>query len=165
MKTKIFAWTVLGAFFAIITGASGAWGQSEHTKRLIEGAKKEGKLLWYTALNINDATMLTKRFEQLYPFVKTETLRLGGRELVTKILMEANTRVFRADVIESVSIDGHVLKKRGLLEKYISPEVENRVGSLEKGKDADLVVLSGPPFDSATRVETVFINGQVAWRG
>jgi imidazolonepropionase-like amidohydrolase len=42
--------------------------------------------------------------------------------------------------------------------------IEDRVGSLEKGKDADLVVLSGPPFDSATRVEAVIVNGQVAWR-
>ena len=42
--------------------------------------------------------------------------------------------------------------------------IEKRVGSLEKGKDADLVVLSGPPFDSATKVEAVIVNGQVAWR-
>jgi len=125
MKLRIFPWAAaLAAMYIVSSGSTfySAWGQSEHTKRLIEGAKKEGKLLWYTALNINDATMLTKRFEQLYPFIKTEMLRLGGRELVTKILMEANTRVFRADVIESVSIDGHILKKRGLLEKYISPE-------------------------------------------
>ena len=125
MKARIIAWaTFLGAIFTLLSGLIfvSAWGQSEHTKRLIEGAKKEGKLLWYTALNINDATMLTKRFEQLYPFIKTESLRLGGRELMTKILMEANLRVFRADVIEAVSIDGHILKKRGLLEKYISPE-------------------------------------------
>jgi imidazolonepropionase-like amidohydrolase len=42
--------------------------------------------------------------------------------------------------------------------------IADRVGSLEKGKDADLVVLSGPPFDSATKVEAVIVNGQVAWR-
>ncbi len=137
MKLRIFPWAAALAAMYIVLSAfmfSSAWGQSEHTKRLIEGAKKEGKLLWYTALNINDATMLTKRFEQLYPFIKTETLRLGGRELVTKILMEANTRVFRADVIESVSIDGHILKKKGLLEKYISPEASAYPASV---KDPD----------------------------
>ena len=87
MKARIIAWaTFLGAIFTLLSGLIfvSAWGQSEHTKRLIEGAKKEGKLLWYTALNINDATMLTKRFEQLYPFITTESLRLGGRELMTK---------------------------------------------------------------------------------
>ena len=137
MKVRIFPWAAASAAMYIVLSGfmlSSALGQSEHTKRLIEGAKKEGKLLWYTALNINDATMLTKRFEQLYPFIKTETLRLGGRELVTKILMEANTRVFRADVIESVSIDGHILKKKGLLEKYISPEASAYPASV---KDPD----------------------------
>lgn len=124
MKTKLFgcaaAWVVVLVLFS--STASTAWGQSEHTKRLIEGAKKEGKLVWYTALNINDATMLTKRFEQIYPFIKTESLRLGQRDLLTKILVEANTGVFKADAIEAVSIEGHILKKRGLLEKYVSPE-------------------------------------------
>ena len=99
-----------------------SWGQSEHTARLIEGAKKEGRLLWYTALNINDATMLTSRFEQKYPFIKTEMLRLGGNELLTKILLEAQAGAFRADTIEAVGSSGHILKKRGLLEKYVSPE-------------------------------------------
>ena len=42
--------------------------------------------------------------------------------------------------------------------------IENRVGSIEKGKDADLVVLSGLPFDSATKVEAVVINGKIVWR-
>ena len=42
--------------------------------------------------------------------------------------------------------------------------IEDRVGSIEKGKDADLVVLSGLPFDSATKVEAVVVNGKVAWR-
>ena len=37
--------------------------------------------------------------------------------------------------------------------------VADRVGSLARGKDADLVVLSGSPWDSATIVEQVFVNG------
>lgn len=39
-------------------------------------------------------------------------------------------------------------------------KVDNRVGSLEKGKDADFVVLNGPPFEVTTRVERVFIEGK-----
>lgn len=37
--------------------------------------------------------------------------------------------------------------------------VEDRVGSLETGKDADIVVFSGHPFHYLTKVQTVFING------
>jgi imidazolonepropionase-like amidohydrolase len=42
--------------------------------------------------------------------------------------------------------------------------IEKRVGSLEKGKDADMVVLSGPPFAGGSRVEAVIVNGEVAWK-
>jgi imidazolonepropionase-like amidohydrolase len=37
--------------------------------------------------------------------------------------------------------------------------VADRVGSIEKGKDADLVFLSGPPFASGTAVQRVMIAG------
>ncbi len=41
--------------------------------------------------------------------------------------------------------------------------VANRVGSLEVGKDADIVVLSGHPFDYRSVVELVLVDGQVAY--
>lgn len=40
--------------------------------------------------------------------------------------------------------------------------IADRVGSLEPGKDADVLVLSGQPFDWRTTVERVYINGQLA---
>ena len=38
--------------------------------------------------------------------------------------------------------------------------VANRVGSLQTGRDANIVVWSGDPFEFATRVEHVFIRGR-----
>ncbi|MDA8233582.1 MAG: amidohydrolase [Clostridia bacterium] len=37
--------------------------------------------------------------------------------------------------------------------------IDSRVGSLEVGKDADIIILDGHPLDLQTRVEKVFING------
>lgn len=37
--------------------------------------------------------------------------------------------------------------------------LDHRLGSLEKGKDADFVVLSGPPFSTFTRVKQTYIDG------
>lgn len=42
--------------------------------------------------------------------------------------------------------------------------VADRVGSLEVGKDADLVVFSGHPLDYRTVAELVLVNGQVAYQ-
>ncbi len=41
--------------------------------------------------------------------------------------------------------------------------VDKRIGSLEPGKDADLVVFSGDPFDFQSRVLKVFINGRMVY--
>ncbi len=41
--------------------------------------------------------------------------------------------------------------------------VEGKVGSLEVGKDADIVIWSGNPFDYLTRVETTIIDGKVVY--
>lgn len=40
--------------------------------------------------------------------------------------------------------------------------IDDRVGSLEVGKDADVLVLSGHPFDWRTQVERVYVNGVLA---
>ncbi|TMA13319.1 MAG: extracellular solute-binding protein [Deltaproteobacteria bacterium] len=125
MKTheKSVVGLLFGAFLLmIVSEPSTICAQSDHTSRLVEGAKKEGTLLWYTALNLNDSDMLTTRFEQIYPFIKTETLRLSSFSLLSKIQTEARTGAFKADVIEIAGVLGHILKKDGLLAKYISPE-------------------------------------------
>lgn len=39
--------------------------------------------------------------------------------------------------------------------------IDARVGSIEKGKDADLVLFDGDPFEYLTKVKTVFIDGEM----
>jgi imidazolonepropionase-like amidohydrolase len=41
--------------------------------------------------------------------------------------------------------------------------VDDRIGSIEQGKDADLVILSGEPFDFRSRVEKVIVNGKIVY--
>jgi imidazolonepropionase-like amidohydrolase len=41
--------------------------------------------------------------------------------------------------------------------------VDDRIGSVEQGKDADLVILSGEPFDFRSRVEKVIVNGKIVY--
>ncbi len=40
----------------------------------------------------------------------------------------------------------------------------DRLGSIDAGKDADLVLWSGHPFDTASRVDVVYINGKEVYR-
>jgi imidazolonepropionase-like amidohydrolase len=41
--------------------------------------------------------------------------------------------------------------------------IEDRVGTLEEGRDADLVLWSGDPFSVYTRADLVFVEGRVAY--
>jgi len=57
----------------------------------------------------------------------------------------------------------------GVLESITSSPAEilgvsERVGSLEQGKDADMVVLGGEPLNSLSTVEMVFVDGSLAWK-
>ncbi|NLG89234.1 MAG: amidohydrolase [Clostridiaceae bacterium] len=45
-----------------------------------------------------------------------------------------------------------------------SAGIDDRVGSLEPGKDADIVIFSGYPFDYKTKVDMTIINGKVVYR-
>ncbi len=41
--------------------------------------------------------------------------------------------------------------------------LQDRLGSIDKGKDADLLILDGPPLDYRTYVETAIVSGKVRY--
>jgi len=106
-----------------------AWGQSA---ALLEAAKKEGQVVFYTPLNINDSRPLLQRFEQKYPFIKTDLLRMSAEPLLNRILTEDRAGRSVVDVINNTVINA--LKKSRLLQAYRSPE---HPAYLDQFKDPD----------------------------
>jgi len=98
----------------------------------LEAAKKEGQVVFYTPLNINDSRLLLQRFEQRYPFIKTELLRLSAEPLLNRIFTEDRAGRNVVDVINNTMINP--LKKRRLLQAYRSPE---HAAYLDSFKDPD----------------------------
>ena len=87
---------------------------------VIEGARREGNVVFYGPLNINDSRMLAKRFEEKYPSIKVEILRMSAEPLLNRILTEDKAGRNTVDVINNTVIDA--LKKARLLQPYRSPE-------------------------------------------
>ncbi len=90
--------------------------------KLINAAKKEGKLVWYTSMSGDRGEAIRKRFQEKYPFIDTSMYRTGDQNLVTKIFAEAQAKKNVFDVVAITGILGETIKKKGLLAKYDSPE-------------------------------------------
>jgi len=99
---------------------SEAFCQTSGQASLIEAAKKEGQVVWYATLNISDSNALLSRFNQKYPFIKTELLRAGSEQLLNRILTEDSAGRSAMDLVNITTINA--LKKRNLLQAYPSPE-------------------------------------------
>jgi iron(III) transport system substrate-binding protein len=88
----------------------------------IEGAKKEGEIILYASMNLEEANTMIARFEQKYPFVKVRLNRTDSEKLLTKILVEARAKKSFADAIQTLGFAMHALKKSQQLGQYVSSE-------------------------------------------
>src|SRR5690349_20355000 len=88
----------------------------------LDAARKEGEVLWYTAMNVPDADALRKPFNERYPFIQLTVMRATGEKVRTRILTEARAGRFAWDVVSFNLLDMDALHREGLLAPYISPE-------------------------------------------
>src|SRR5215510_9591980 len=113
---------ILLVFILELFSWRGAFCQTSGQASVIEEAKKEGKVVWYATLNINDSNALLQRFEQKYPLIKTELLRAGSEQLLNRILTEDSANRSALDLVNITTINA--LKRRGLLQVRRSPEFQ-----------------------------------------
>jgi iron(III) transport system substrate-binding protein len=118
-----------------LTSPGPAWGQTEEKlleeinqlteaerqARLVNGAKKEGAVTWYVAMNRAYAQDLINTFEAQYPFLKVNALTGGGGALLNKVLTEYRARSYLYDVFNTRSMTINTLKKSGAIMRYKSP--------------------------------------------
>ena len=74
---------------ATALGSVSASAQNFGSAELIEAAKKEGKLVYYTANFTEVEQEIIKAFNKRFPFVKIEMVRAPGGQLITRIKTEA----------------------------------------------------------------------------
>jgi iron(III) transport system substrate-binding protein len=91
----------------------------------VEQARKEGEVVWYTAMNIPDTEALKKPFLERYPFLSMTVLRATGEKVRTRILTEARANRFVWDIVSFNLLDMDALNREGLLASYASPETRS----------------------------------------
>jgi iron(III) transport system substrate-binding protein len=105
---------------ATALGSVSASAQNFGSAELIEAAKKEGKLVYYTADFTEVEQEIIKAFNKRFPFVKIEMVRAPGGQLITRIKTEAAAGKLSADVVNH-SDRGLMQDLQDLFQDYAPP--------------------------------------------
>src|SRR5262249_36675232 len=91
-------------------------------KDVIEAAKKDREVVFYTTTNLEEAGAMSRHFKAKYPFLEVNINRAEGERIITKVLQETRAHKSLVDVIQTPAFYLHALQKRGILGEYASPE-------------------------------------------
>ena len=95
---------------------------NDREKILLEGAKKEGQLTFYTS-NTWVAGPVSQEFEKKYPFIKANVWRSDSKALLKRLTEEHAAGRYLADVVETSPEYVTLLIRSALLQDHFSPEL------------------------------------------
>jgi spermidine/putrescine-binding protein len=98
--------------------------------KIIEAAKKEGEIIWYTSMSVDQSQPLMGAFNKKYPAIKPVLVRLGGGALMNRVLTETRAGLFGFDVVGGRGEMIQIFKERGIISSYLSPETRQIDGDL-----------------------------------
>jgi iron(III) transport system substrate-binding protein len=122
---NIIATAVAAVFAAAAFGAAAQVpaGYPADYAKIIDGAKKEGKLVIYAATDAKAAEPLVKDFNKMYPDVKVEYNDMNSTEIYNRFISEVAAGGATADVLWSSAMDLQIkLVHDGYGMKYQSRE-------------------------------------------
>jgi iron(III) transport system substrate-binding protein len=94
------------------------------TSELVAAAQKEGKLAWYTSVDLPVAEKIARAFEAKYPGVACRVERAGAERVFQRIGQEYGSRIYAVDVVNSSDAAHFIVWKRdGLLAPYVPEDV------------------------------------------
>ncbi len=125
MKTLISAAFFFIGFLSVCHAASvediALLKSSDRQKILIEGARKEGRLTFYTTLIIEQVVRPMKdAFEKEYPFIQIEYFRGNSDRVAQKLFAEYQAKRYAVDVVDGSSTTTMV-RRAGFMQKFYSP--------------------------------------------
>jgi iron(III) transport system substrate-binding protein len=94
------------------------------TLQLIEAAKREGKVAFYTAMDLAFAEQLGKAFETKFPGIAVRVERSGAERIFTRIGQEYSSNIHAVDVVNTADAAHCIVWKRnGWLQPYLPEDV------------------------------------------
>ena len=106
----------------------------EREAKLLEGAKREAKLVYYGSMLADQMRRILDEFNKKYAFIDVNSYRGGAVDVYNKITTEALAKRYDADVAEMDPGEVFNLVKTGLVDPYRSP---SRKGIMEEFMDKE----------------------------
>src|SRR6476620_5667617 len=100
---------------------SALYNKQDRHKFLVEGAKKEGKVSWYTSLIVDQVVRPVKEaFEKEYPFLQVVYVISNSKRFVQKMFAEYQGKRYEVDIVDG-TVTAPMVKKGGYLQRFYSP--------------------------------------------
>jgi iron(III) transport system substrate-binding protein len=94
------------------------------TPSLVEAARKEGKLFYYTSVDLPLAEKIAKSFEAAYSGIAVRVERSGAERVFQRIGQEYASRIYGVDVVNSSDAAHFIVWKReGVLAPFVPADV------------------------------------------
>ena len=107
------------------------YNKPDRQKILVEGARKEGKITWYTSLIVDQVVRPVKEaFEKKYPFIQIEHFRGNSERIVQKMFAEYQGKRYEVDIVDG-TVTAPMVKKGGFLQRFYSPHLADYPAELK----------------------------------
>jgi iron(III) transport system substrate-binding protein len=114
----------------------------DREKRLIDGAKKEGELMFYGSIPVADMAILTEAFTKKYG-IKVKAWRGDSEAMMSRVLNEAKARRYEVGVMVASSSALEPLSRERLLTEVKSPLLADLIpGSVAPNREWASVYLN-----------------------
>ncbi len=119
--------TVMGMLQAVVImlAVAGTARAQETTPAMVAAAASEGKVVWYTSVDVKVAEAVAKAFRADYPKIEIEVERSGSERVFQRINQEYQSNIHNVDVVNSSDASHFIYwKQQKLLASHTPPDVK-----------------------------------------
>src|SRR3954468_20478908 len=97
----------------------------ESTAAMVAAAEKEGKVTWYSSVDVKVAEGIKKAFMAQYPKIDVEVERSGSERVLQRINQEYQSNIKNVDVVNSSDASHFIFwKQQKWLAAHVPPDVK-----------------------------------------
>jgi iron(III) transport system substrate-binding protein len=110
---------------ALLVAVAGIAQGQETTPAMVAAAAKEGKVVWYTSVDVKVAEAVAKAFRAEYPNIEIDVERSGSERVLQRINQEYQSAIRNVDVVNSSDASHFIFwKQQKWLAAHTPPDVQ-----------------------------------------